>query len=96
MFSEIIEEDLMRMINESRTTGKVLVAFNTTSIALIPKFNNPDSFDLYRPVSLCNCVYKIIGKANAMRVKRWLLVLISTKQFGFLLEGQIHEVVGVA
>eukprot|EP01018_Ginkgo_biloba_P003770 Gb_15008 [translate_table: standard] len=71
-FYEVIEEDLMSVIEESRSSGRILAAFNTTFIALIPKSDNPSSFDEYRPISLCNCIYKIIAKIIARRVKRLL------------------------
>eukprot|EP01018_Ginkgo_biloba_P015473 Gb_20637 [translate_table: standard] len=57
-------EDLLRFIEESRLKGKVLGVFNTTFIALIPKSDNPRSFEEYRSISLCNCIYKIITKVN--------------------------------
>jgi hypothetical protein len=37
--SELIEEDLMRFINDSRALGRVLSTF----IALMPKFDDPNS-----------------------------------------------------
>jgi hypothetical protein len=40
-FYEIIGDDLLRVIEESRTSGRVLATFNSTFIALIPKSNNP-------------------------------------------------------
>jgi hypothetical protein len=40
-FYELLEEDLLRVIEESRSLGKVLEALNTIIIALIPKRNEP-------------------------------------------------------
>jgi hypothetical protein len=37
-FYEFLEEDLVRVIEESRVFGRIVVAFNTTFIALISKF----------------------------------------------------------
>jgi hypothetical protein len=44
-FYEIFEEDLLRVLEESRTYGRILEAFNATFIALIPKVKNPTSFE---------------------------------------------------
>jgi hypothetical protein len=73
-----------------------LATFNSTFIALIPNTYNPTKFEIFRPISLCNCIYKIISKIIAHRLKGILSRKISLKQFGFLEGRQIHEVVGVA
>ena len=64
-------------------------------IALIPKSNLPNSFEDFRSISLCNCIYKIIGKVISTRIKKDLCSYISGEQFGFLPGRQIHDVVGV-
>jgi hypothetical protein len=76
-FYETLEEDLMRVINESRLSWRMLAAFNSTFIALILKEDNLISFDQYGPISLCNCIYKIITKVIALRVKSFLSKAIS-------------------
>jgi hypothetical protein len=53
---EFIEEDLRRMVESSRIFGKTLGAFNTTFITLVPKDDNPSSFQKFRPMSLSNCI----------------------------------------
>lgn len=47
---------------KSRPLGKGLGTLNTTFIALIPKKQKCDTFDNYRPISLCNLIYRIISK----------------------------------
>lgn len=71
-------------------------AFNTTFISLIPKTNNPVSFDDFCPISLCNCIYKIIAKIIANRLYPILSTHISSEQFSFLQDKHIHEDVGIA
>jgi hypothetical protein len=56
------------MVEYSRTSGYMLVAFNTNFIALILKYDNPSSFDLFRHISLYN-IYKIRAKLIASRLK---------------------------
>lgn len=36
---------------------------NETMISLIPKCPNPENFNNYRPISLCNTIYKVITKS---------------------------------
>jgi hypothetical protein len=52
--------------------------------------------DEYRPISLCNCIYKIISKIISRRIKGILSKSISQEQFGFLEGRQIHEAIGVS
>jgi hypothetical protein len=71
------------------------LSLKSTFIALIPKKDNPNSLDDFRPISLCNCIYKIVSKVIARRLKRILSDNISSEQFGFLEGRQIHKVIRV-
>ena len=42
--------------------GTIPAYLNTTLITLVPKCNNPESLANYRPISLCNSVYKVIQR----------------------------------
>jgi hypothetical protein len=48
----------------------------------------------YQPISLFNCLYKIIAKVLVVRIKPSLSKFISAKQFGFLEGRHIHEAIG--
>jgi hypothetical protein len=61
-FFDLLGNDLLEVVEESRRLGKVSGALNATFIALIPKSDKPDSFGGFRPIALCNLVYKIITK----------------------------------
>lgn len=57
---------------------------NATVIALIPKTKNPISVTEFRPISLCNVVYKILSKVLANRLKVILPCIISGSQSSFI------------
>ena len=75
-------------------SGLVSGALNSTFITLIPKRSKPTSFDDFRPISLCNFIYKIISKIIAKCLKPVLAKVISPEQFGFLPHRKILDAVG--
>jgi hypothetical protein len=95
-FFDLIGSDLLGVVNESRRTGVIHGPINATFIALIPKVKKDETFEDFKPISLCNCLYKIIAKVISRRLKRILSNNISPEQFGFLHGRQIHEAIGVA
>ena len=84
------------MVEDSRLAGWIPASFNSIFIAVIPKYDNASSLNDFRPISLCNCVYKITSKVIALILKTILSAHVSAEQFGFLEGRQIHEAIGVA
>jgi len=95
-FWDLLGPEVLALVEESRTTGHVSGGLNSTFIALIPKISKAISFNDYRPISLCNFLYKIISKIVAERLKPWLSRIISPEQFGFLKDRQIFDAIGAA
>jgi len=67
-FYDLLGEDLLKVVEECRLSGSLYNAINLNFIALIPKSDTPSSFNDYRPIYLCNCLYKIISKIIANRL----------------------------
>ena len=68
-FWDMVKMDVWRIVEYSRTLGCILPALNATFLTLIPKCEGEDTLDKFRPISLCNVIYKISTKVIANRMK---------------------------
>jgi hypothetical protein len=93
-FFDLVGDDLLEMVEESRQRGIIVGSINSTFLSLIPKANKPTNFGDFWPISLCNLCYKIISKIIANRIKPILSRSLSTEQLGFLKGRQIQDAIG--
>ena len=77
---ESIKEEVRRVFIER----KVPDYLNKTLIVLIPKIQGPETIGNYRPISLCNTIYKIISKIIVARIRLHLEHLVSQYQTTFV------------
>lgn len=66
---EIIGKDLIDAVKEFFVAGHMLRQFNTTAISLIPKIVGADQLHLFRPISLCSTVYKVMARLLKKKLK---------------------------
>jgi hypothetical protein len=64
-----LKGDIMRFITEFHRNGKLTRCINSTFIALIPKIDNPQKLNDFRPISLVGSMYKILAKVLANRLR---------------------------
>jgi hypothetical protein len=95
-FFELVGPDLLLMVEDIRTKGKIFRNINSTFLVLIPKENNVASFNDYRPISLCNLIYKLVSKVIANRMKPILERSLSAEQLGFLKGRRIQDAIATA
>lgn len=71
-FWHVVGEDITTVVLRALNSSIVPESINTTFISLIPKIKSPKKVLDFRPVSLCNVVYKLIAKLVANRLKNFL------------------------
>ena len=71
-FWHIVGEDVTAVVLQALNLGIVPKSINTTFITLIPKIKNPMKVSDFRPISLCNIIYKLIAKVVVNRLKKFL------------------------
>jgi len=74
----------LQSIGNFFTSNQLLREQNHTFLALIPKRLGPSAVHHFRPISLCNIIYKIISKLLANRLKPLLSKIISPFQTAFV------------
>ena len=73
----IVGKSVIEAVKSFFTSGRLLKEVNSSLIVLIPKFQSPSSVNHFRPISLCNTMYKTISKPLVSRLRPLLDKLIS-------------------
>ena len=71
-FWHIVGDDVVAAVLDFLNSGNMDPSVNYTHIVLIPKIKSPEKMSDYRPISLCNAIYKIISKVLANKLKQIL------------------------
>ena len=80
----IVGDDVIAAVLDFLNSGNMLLEVNYTHIVLIPKVKSPEKISEFRPISLCNVIYKIISKVMANKLKQILPHLIAPSQSAFV------------
>lgn len=69
MLGEDLTEEVLRAVN----TRSIPVGWSDTAIIMTPKVNSSKKVTQFRPICLCNVVYKVISKM----ISAWLKIILS-------------------
>ena len=81
---EIVGPNVIKCVLTALNSGVLPCGINETYICLISKVHSPQKITEFRPINLCNVVYKIISKVLAHRLKGVLMEVIDESQSAFM------------
>jgi hypothetical protein len=87
----IVKDVVLRSVWDFFSKNHLLKEQNHTFIALVSKQLGPSSVNHFRPISLCNIIYKIISKILANRFKLLLHHFIFPLQSAFVPSRNIQD-----
>lgn len=84
MFWDEAGDEVWSFVRDAFASGHFDPLVIETLIVLIPKGDNPSSFRAFRPISLCNVIYKLISKVLVAQLRPFLNDLVSPHQSSFI------------
>lgn len=82
---------VMAQITEFFHTGRMKSKVSRSNLILIPKVDEPTRVGDYRPISVCNVIYKVISKILTLRLKPYIGKCISKSQSAFIPGREISD-----
>ncbi|KAA3480252.1 reverse transcriptase [Gossypium australe] len=80
----IIGKEVMNYCLQQLNNEMDVSTINKTNIVLIPKVSCPSNISQFRPISLCNVLYKLIAKAISNRLRTVIHKCIDKAQSAFI------------
>ncbi|GKV28743.1 hypothetical protein SLEP1_g37755 [Rubroshorea leprosula] len=93
---EDIKSEIIDFVQEFHRLGRLVRGSNASFIVLIPKVENPQRIEEFRPISLIGVMYKIIAKLLANRLRKVLPKIIGEQQMAFIGGRQLVDGVVIA
>jgi hypothetical protein len=81
---DLLQKEICQAVRSFLMGGLIPEGLCDTTIVLIPKVSKPEHLANFRPVSLCNVIYKIASKVLANRLKSFLSEIVSEEQSAFV------------
>jgi len=83
-FWETMKEDTVRFISEFLAHGMLPRGTNTSFITPVRKVEDPQNLSEFKPISLVGCMYKVLAKPLANKMKRVMNGVIDQRQSAIL------------
>jgi len=96
LLRNLLKDDFLRFMVEFHHNGKLTKGLNSTFIALIPKVNSPQRLNDFQLISLVGCLYKVLAKVLANRLRSVVGSVVSESQSAFVKGKQILDGILIA
>jgi hypothetical protein len=81
---DIVKSDVVKAVQQFFLDGHLLEGINDAAIVLIPKGKDLEDIKDFRPISMCNVIYKLISKCLVNRLRSMLDEIVSPEQSAFV------------
>lgn len=81
---EVVNTSVISFVLNFFRTGELPEGMNDALVVLIAKVAKPERVTQFRPISLCNVLFKIITKVMVLRLKEVMPLLIGPAQASFI------------
>jgi hypothetical protein len=81
---DLFKADVILAVQKFFTDGIMPEGVNDTTIVLIPKKDDPAELKDFRPISLCNVIFKVVSKCLVNRLRPLLQDIIAPMQSAFI------------
>lgn len=81
---DIIGPSVCELVHQVYSNPDMIRGLNETLVVLIPKVQQSKTLKQFRPISLCNVVYKIVNKVIANRMRCHMASIIAPHQCSFV------------
>jgi len=85
----LVKDGFTRFIFDCYQNGKLTKVNYLTFIALIRKLDSHHRLNDFRPISLVGCLYKVLAKVLANRIRQVIGSVVSNSQFALVIGRQI-------
>lgn len=87
----VVGADFVNCISNFFISGSLPRNANMTWVTLIPKIDDAEEIQDYRPISMIGCIYKVIAKVLANRMRSVMANLVGESQSAFVQGRQILD-----